>query len=524
MRNSEHPLGGSSARETDLLFLTGINDSMEATENGSKSISELRPTATTSDFGNLLDSITVSLSDSTHPEKELKQLLSSRRMKQLASCHDKIVASEHCPKAASDENEENVKIPQIQPDEEFIKTAGINKRPGVPLGLSVVDRGNDIIIHRVIVGSFIDKLGLLKRGYVIRSVNNQFFENAAELQDFISKTNGSLVFKLAVKLDTEEKQKPVSTPFVRAYFSYRPDRDSLLPKKNVGVGFESGDVLIVHDKSDKLYWQAENIRTKQTGLIPSEWLEERRRTKKIQKEAQRRQITKETSERLFSASKSQEFDRCDCQIYESVARMPPFKRKMLILIGAIGVGREAIAKRLIATHPEQFGRPRPDTTRQDISADKYNLKSQDEINLALAQREYVEFGQYDGHFFGTRMKSIQDVISQNKICVLDTNPWTLRYLKTPQFMPYVVFIKSPSFETLKAKQKSQVENGWTSVEQDDSECRRIVLESERLSKEYAHYFDSSLVNDNFDETFRKLLSEIERLSVDHQWVPVSWVF
>ena len=47
------------------------------------------------------------------------------------------------------------------------------------------------------------------------------------------------------------------------------------------------------------------FKTKQTGLIPSEWLEERRRTKKIQKEAQRRQITKETSERLFSASKSQ---------------------------------------------------------------------------------------------------------------------------------------------------------------------------------------------------------------------------
>jgi len=44
------------------------------------------------------------------------------------------VASEHRPKAAFDESEENV-IPQIQPDEEFIKTAGINKRPGVPLGI-----------------------------------------------------------------------------------------------------------------------------------------------------------------------------------------------------------------------------------------------------------------------------------------------------------------------------------------------------------------------------------------------------
>ena len=50
MRNSEHPLGADSARETDLLFLTGINDSMEAAERGSKSISE-RPIAATSDFG-----------------------------------------------------------------------------------------------------------------------------------------------------------------------------------------------------------------------------------------------------------------------------------------------------------------------------------------------------------------------------------------------------------------------------------------------------------------------------------------
>jgi len=49
MRNSEHPLGANSARETDLLFLTGINDSMEATERA-KSISE-RPIAATSDFG-----------------------------------------------------------------------------------------------------------------------------------------------------------------------------------------------------------------------------------------------------------------------------------------------------------------------------------------------------------------------------------------------------------------------------------------------------------------------------------------
>ena len=79
----------------------------------------------------------------------------------------------------------------------------------------------------------------------------------------------------------------------------------MLPEKGVGVPFVSGDVLQVHDKSDKLYWQAENIRTKEHGLIPSEWLEDRRRTKKIQKEAKKRQVSTETQTKLFSASHSQ---------------------------------------------------------------------------------------------------------------------------------------------------------------------------------------------------------------------------
>ena len=33
---------------------------------------------------------------------------------------------------------------------------------------SVIDRGSDIIIHRILVGSYIEKLGLLKRGDIIR--------------------------------------------------------------------------------------------------------------------------------------------------------------------------------------------------------------------------------------------------------------------------------------------------------------------------------------------------------------------
>lgn len=50
-----------------------------------------------------------------------------------------------------------------------------------------------------------------------------------------------------------------------------------------------------------------------------------------------------------------EFDRYELQIYEEVARMPPFQRKTLILIGAQGVGRRSLKNRLILLTPLQYG-------------------------------------------------------------------------------------------------------------------------------------------------------------------------
>ena len=49
-------------------------------------------------------------------------------------------------------------------DNETIKCYTIS----ITILFSVIDRGSDIIIHRILVGSYIEKLGLLKRGDIIR--------------------------------------------------------------------------------------------------------------------------------------------------------------------------------------------------------------------------------------------------------------------------------------------------------------------------------------------------------------------
>lgn len=62
---------------------------------------------------------------------------------------------------------------------------------------------------------------------------------------------------------------------------------------------------------------------------------------------------------LFNVKDSSMFDKGDICLYQEVARMPPFARKCLILIGAQGVGRRTLKNRLISLDPERFGTTKP---------------------------------------------------------------------------------------------------------------------------------------------------------------------
>lgn len=58
----------------------------------------------------------------------------------------------------------------------------------------------------------------------------------------------------------------------------------------------------------------------------------------------------------------------------------------------------------------------------------------------------------------------------------------------------------------------------------EADLRRTVEESSRIQRGYGHYFDLSLVNCNLERTFRELQAAMEKLRMEPQWVPVSWVY
>ena len=49
-------------------------------------------------------------------------------------------------------------------------------------------------------------------------------------------------------------------------------------------------------------------------------------------------------------------DTADLQLYEAVEKMAPFTRKLLVLVGPPGVGRHAMARKMVKYDPKIFER------------------------------------------------------------------------------------------------------------------------------------------------------------------------
>lgn len=67
------------------------------------------------------------------------------------------------------------------------------------------------------------------------------------------------------------------------------------------------------------------------------------------------QISKRKLKKLYKSKENADYDKADLTIYEEVTRMPPFKRKTLVLIGVNGVGRRTLKNRLINSDQNKFG-------------------------------------------------------------------------------------------------------------------------------------------------------------------------
>eukprot|EP00095_Tigriopus_kingsejongensis_P000558 maker-scaffold4323_size6163-snap-gene-0.0 protein:Tk00558 transcript:maker-scaffold4323_size6163-snap-gene-0.0-mRNA-1 annotation:"maguk P55 " len=105
---------------------------------------------------------------------------------------------------------------------------------------------------------------------------------------------------------------------------------------------------------------------------------------------------------------------------------------------------------------------------------------------------YVEYGQYNGNLYGTKITSILESMQSLKQPIISPHHQALKLLRTRELKPIVIFIKPPDLSTLRASQSRPISH-WP-----DDEYISIVKMTERLEFLYGHLFDFSFRN-NLDE-------------------------
>ena len=313
-----------------------------------------------------------------------------------------------------------------------LRVIGMRKKDDEPLGMTVKDENGRVVIARILSGSLVDTQGLLHVGDTIVEVNGVEIKSPTHFIEEVKRSRGDVKFKVIPSFNSSPQTMPC---YMRALYSYDPSVDTLIPCKELGIPFMTGDVLEILNREDSNWWQARRLTDgdQRVGLIPSQELEEMRRAFVLPEFDYSTKIsicgtkvTKKKKKEMYQLQQYQEFDRAELQLYDEVCRMPPFDRKTLVLIGAQGVGRRTLKARLTSYDPNRFDAPLPHTSRpireSERDGDQYHFVKREVMEADIANNKYLECGELQGHLYGTKLDSIRHIIRQGKMCVIDCNP------------------------------------------------------------------------------------------------------
>jgi len=66
---------------------------------------------------------------------------------------------------------------------------------------------------------------------------------------------------------------------------------------------------------------------------------------------------------------------------------------------------------------------------QESDMQDYHFVSRMLFEADIADGKFVEYGEYEKHFFGTSMDAIRQVVNSGKICVLNFHPQVVAIIK-----------------------------------------------------------------------------------------------
>uniref|UniRef100_A0A8C0ATQ8 Membrane palmitoylated protein 3 n=1 Tax=Buteo japonicus TaxID=224669 RepID=A0A8C0ATQ8_9AVES len=393
-----------------------------------------------------------------------------------------------------------------------------------------------VIVARIMRGGAADRSGkfLKKQGFKIAFING--FK--------ISKIMHAHTYSIK-----EEDRLKDSKVFMRALFCYNPKEDRAIPCQEAGLPFKRRHVLEVVSQDDPTWWQAKRVgdTNLRAGLIPSKQFQERfvnedyrlffthtlNKPENLGKwrhglmyllfsstaglRRSFRLSRKEKENNMSEGKQTEQADAAEFLTYEEVTKyqQQPGEQQRLVLFAKADLSPMSCFHSLL------------DTTRSKKSHEKegveYNFVSKQSFETDV----FVEHGEYKENLYGTSLEAIRSVMAKKKVCLVDVVPEVIKHLRTPEFKPYVIFVKPLIPEKKKHVLKSPIHavnfipSSW--VDQQDEEQQEIINSAAFIEEQYGHLIDTVLVKEDLQSACNQLKTVLEKLNKDSFWVPVNWV-
>ncbi|XP_059354145.1 protein PALS1-like [Carassius carassius] len=477
----------------------------------------------------LRDEVESALQSSEYNEAtELTGLLTSPHLQALMEAHDCIA-----------EQELDVEtIESVDQDEKTTKLVSLEKTRDMPLGVTVRNEHDRVVISRVVSGGTAEKSNLLSEGDEILEINGIAVRGKSvnDVHNVLSCMHGSLTFLLIPNFQNYKAPHRPTVMHVKANFSYDPSDDLYVPCRELGLSFQKGDILHVTSQDDPNWWQAyrdgHEDQKPLAGLIPGKSFQQHREAmKKILTDRNQeykgklwcaKKSQKQLKKLLFNPSKNIELYTEDILTYEEVAlyHQPPNCKRPIALIGPPNSGHDELRQRLLSLEPDRLSGAVPHTTRNprahEVNGREYNFVSRQSFECDLAAGKFIESGEFEQNLYGTNTDSVRQVVNSGKICL---HPRSLRLLCSSDLKPYIIFIgPSPPpqdrFSTL-------LPRGVKKHMHDD--VRETLEKAHEMEQSYGHMFDAVITNIERDKSVSELLRLIDKLDIEPQWVPSAWV-